>query len=224
MTRELQENAICTECLEIRPGCVAAVDGRALCVECADLYYVACEACKGLVPREEVSNRREKPHCLECFTKPEAGSANVRLNEEELEALLADFLRLHAEEKKIKDRLEEIKDKLKGHAATEARVANAVVLRTGENAVKCSYSSRVSYDAGKLPLVESTLGAEAFGALFEREVKFNPIKEALETFLAGQDPENAEARIAIQAAAERKEVVTISPAGAKTNTRKSPKN
>src|SRR6185369_10944473 len=109
---------------------------------CAGLYYVACEMCRILAPRDETADREEKPYCLECFAKPEGGIAAVRLGEEELETLIADFIRLHAEEKKIKERLEEIKDKLKGHAATEPRVVNAVVLRAGENAVKCGYSVR----------------------------------------------------------------------------------
>jgi hypothetical protein len=222
MTEPLQENALCAECLENVQGGSATIDGRALCIECADLYYVACEACKGLVPREEAADREEKLYCLGCFAKPEAGSAAVRIGDEELEALLAEFLRLHAEEKKIKDRLEEIKERLKGHASTEPRVVNAVVLRAGESAVKCGYSTRISYEAEKLSLLESMFGAEAFGALFEREVKFSPIKEALDAFLASQEPGEAEARIAIQAAMERKEVVTIAPAS-KANSRKSPK-
>jgi hypothetical protein len=211
----------CFECLEIKPEYIKAFDGRDLCHQCAELYYVTCEMCRGLIPRDESASRKEKICCLECFSRPEEGSGAVRLGTEELESLIADFIRLHAEEKRIKDRLEEIKNRLKSHAATEPRIANAVLLRAGESSIKCSYSIRTSYAAEKLAPVEEMLGADAFAGLFEREVKFSPIKEALETFLADETREHAETRNAIRAAMEIKEVVTVAPAASRSTSKKS---
>jgi hypothetical protein len=69
--------------------------------------------------------------CL-AITGSEEGAA--ALSDAELAALVAEFIRLHAEEKHIKDRLDAVKEQLKRHAASQPRIANAVTLRTGEHA------------------------------------------------------------------------------------------
>ena len=69
------------------------------------------------------------------------------LGEAELSALVAEFSRLHAEVKQLNDKLEEVKEKLKRHAASQPRIANAVILRAGEYKVKCGYTVRSSYNA-----------------------------------------------------------------------------
>jgi hypothetical protein len=107
--------------------------------------------------------------------------------------------------------LEAVKEQLKRHAASQPRVANAVVLRTGEHTIKCGYSVRVSYKAEKLATVEALLGTEHFTALFTRKTTFSAVKESLDAFLASAAPDTAAARDAILAAAERSEVVTVGP-------------
>jgi hypothetical protein len=124
---------------------------------------------------------------------------------------VAEFIRLHAEAKHINDRLDAVKEQLKRHAASQPRMANAVMLRAGEHAVKCGYSTRVSYHADKLAAVEVLLGPEPFTALFTRKVTFSAVKEALEAFLASEAPDTAAARAAILAATERTEVATVTP-------------
>jgi hypothetical protein len=161
--------------------------------------------------------------CLECFAKPQAEAEAESLGAEELAALIAEFVRLHAEEKKLKDQVEEIKEKLKRHAATQPRASNAVILRAGEHAVKCGYAVRISYNEGKLAVVEELVGAEQFAALFEREVKFNPVKESLEKFLADEGEDWTAARAAILAAMERKETVTLAPVASKNSLGKASK-
>ncbi|MCI0391521.1 MAG: hypothetical protein MOB07_22490 [Acidobacteria bacterium] len=219
-----EEKAFCIECLENASDHLSSYDGHILCRQCAVLYYIVCGMCGLVVPREEAAIREGNSYCPECFAKPIDGSLACRLDEAELAALIADYARLHAEEKIVKDKLEEIKEKLKRHAATQLRISNAVLLRAGEHSVKCGYSARVSYDPKKLELVESMLGAERFDVLFQREVKFSPVKENLDRFLEDDSVEYAEARDAIQSSIEFKEIVTITPYTPGKNTKKSPKN
>lgn len=180
-----------------------------ICEPCAAQFYAACAGCGALVAQDEAVARDGAPCCLACFAKPPDGEEAEALSEAELAALVAEFVRLHAEEKKLKERLDEVKEKLKRHAATEPRAANAVVLRAGEHAVKCGYAVRVSYDAEKLAAAERLLGEERFAALFEREVKYSANKDRLEIFLADDGAEHSAARAAILAAAERKETATL---------------
>jgi hypothetical protein len=132
--------------------------------------------------------------------------------------MLAEFIRLHAEAKQLNDRLDAIKEQLKRHAASQPRVANAVMLRAGEHAVKCGYSVRVSYNAEKLAAVEALLGTDPFTALFARKISFSPVKESLDAFLASEAADTAAPRAAILAAAERTEIATVSPVTAKRKT------
>jgi len=104
------------------------------------------------------------------------------------------------------------------HAASQPRTANAVLLRTGEHAVKCGYSVRVSYQADKLAVVEAMLGTEHFTTLFARKITFSPVKESLDAFLAREAADTAAARAAILAAAERTEIATVTPVTSKRKT------
>jgi hypothetical protein len=149
--------------------------------------------------------------CVQCFDAPVPENGAAALSDEALSALVAEFIRLHAEAKQLNDRLDEVKEQLKRHAASQPRIANAVLLRTGENAVKCGYSIRVSYSAEKLAAVEAMLGTEYFAALFARKITFSAVKEPLETFLASEAADTAAARAAILAAAERTEIATVTP-------------
>ena len=99
---------------------------------------------------------------------------------------MTEFIRLHAEAKQLNDRLDAIKEQLKRHAASQPRMANAVLLHAGEHAVKCGYSVRVSYNADKLASVEALLGTDPFAALFARKTTFSAVKASLDTFLASE--------------------------------------
>jgi hypothetical protein len=131
---------------------------------------------------------------------------------------VAEFIQLHAEVKHLNDRLDEVKEQLKRHAAFQPRVANVVMLRAGEHAVKCGYSARVSYPADKLAAVEAILDTEQFAALFTRKITFSAVKGSLDAFLASEAADTAAARAAILAAAERTEVATVTPVTARRKT------
>jgi hypothetical protein len=206
---------ICFECLTTASGAIRTLDGLVLCQSCSETYYFACAGCSGLIPQDEALQREGSRYCSKCFAKSGEDSAAKMLSEEEVSTLISDFTRLHAEEKKIKEQLEEVKEKLKRHAASQPRVNNAVLLRAGEAAVKCGYSTRISYDSEKLGAVEGLLGAEKFAELFTREVKFTPVKDRLEEFLSDEKNESSEARAAIVASMDRKEIMTITPAASR---------
>jgi hypothetical protein len=149
--------------------------------------------------------------CAQCLAASIPKDNAVALSEEALAALVAEFLRLHAEAKQLNDRLDEVKEQLKRHAASQPRVANSVMLRAGEHTVKCGYSVRVSYNGDKLAAVETLLGPEQFAALFTRKISFSAVKELLDAFLASEATDTAAARAAILAAAERTEIATVTP-------------
>jgi hypothetical protein len=149
--------------------------------------------------------------CVQCLAAPVSEDDAAALSDAALAALVAEFIRLHAEAKQLNDRLDAVKEQLKRHAASQPRVANAVMLRTGEYAVKCGYSVRVSYIADKLAAVETILGTDQFAALFTRKITFSAVKEPLDTFLTSEAADTAAARAAILAATERTEIATMTP-------------
>jgi hypothetical protein len=201
----------CAECLAPVDVTVNAQNGASLCPQCAAQFYRACAGCGGLIPQDEAVLRDGALCCVQCLAAPISEDGAAALSEDALAALVAEFIRLHAEAKQLNDRLDAVKEQLKRHAAAQPRVANAVMLRTGEHAVKCGYSIRVSYNADKLAAVEAMLGTEPFTALFTRKTTFSPVKESLDTFLASEAPDTTAARDAIVAAAERTEIVTVAP-------------
>ena len=211
----------CAECLGAITLAVHAQNGARLCPQCAEQFYHPCAGCGGLIPQDEAVLRDGALCCVQCLATPVSKDDTATLSDEALSALVAEFIQLHAEAKRLNDRLETVKEQLKRHAASQPRVANAVLLRSGEYAIKCGYSVRVSYHTDKLAAVESMLGPEPFTALFTRKITFSPVKESLDAFLAREAPDTAAARDAILAAAERTEVVTVAPVAPKRQTRAS---
>lgn len=209
--------ALCVECLEPRASALVTRHGAPLCQPCAEAFYLACTACSGLIPRDETAEREGSLYCLECLTAASAAPGAEPLTEAEMEALVAEFVALHAEEKKISARLDEIKARLKAAADGRPRVAGAVILRAGEQAVKCGYSTRINWSTEKLIPLEAMIGAEMLASLFERKLSFTPIKEQLEEFLADTAQANAAAREAIRAAAEVREQATLTVVAPKKN-------
>jgi len=208
----------CVECLRSVSITVNAQNGANLCPQCAEQFYCTCAGCGGLIPQDEAMLHDGALCCVQCLASPVSGDATAALSDAELSALVAEFIRLHAEAKQLNHRLDAVKEQLKRHAASQPRIANAVLLRTGEHAVKFGYSVRVSYNADKLAAVEAILGTEHFAALFTRKITFSAVKESLDTFLASEAADTAEARAAILAAAERTEVATVTPVTPKRKT------
>ena len=205
--------ALCVECLGAVGAGEAVLDrtGAALCRGCAAEFYAACAGCGGLVPRDEALARAGDGAavCAECHARAFAGpGGEPPPADEEVEALVAEYVALHEESKLAGARMEEIKERLKLAAQARPRVSNAVVLRAGEAGVRCSFAVRTSYDAARLAAAEQLLGEE-FGSLFERKVSFSAVKDRLEEFLSGNDEARAAAREAVRAAEQRSETVSL---------------
>ena len=89
------------------------------------------------------------------------------------------------------------------------RVAGAVVLRAGEDAVRCSYKVTVKYNQEKIAALENLLNAEEFASLFERKVNYAPIKAKVEEILNSTDSAQTALRDALNEAAERSETASL---------------
>jgi hypothetical protein len=210
--------ALCVECLVslAAPGeRVLDRTGAALCRACAAEFYAPCEACGGLVARDEALTRPDSGalNCFECFGRASAPDGSEALTDEEVASLVAEYVALHEELKRLDSRASEIKEQLKRAATARPRISNAVVLRAGEAGVRCSYAAKATYDAEKLSAAEQLLGAEGFAALFERKVTFAAVKGRLEEFLSSTDAATADARAAVRAAETRTEVATLTVVG-----------
>ena len=206
----------CAECLGPAEQSVVARGGATLCAECAEGYYAPCAACGLLVARDEAVAKESRLFCAECdaaaapFVAPEDVPDDATV-----ESLVAEYVALHEELKRLDTRASEIKEQLKRAATARPRVSNAVVLRAGEAGVRCGYASKATYDPEKLSEVERLLGAEGFAALFERKVTFSAVKNRLEEFLSSDDPTAAPARDAVRAAETRTEVATLTVVAAR---------
>src|SRR5215212_6349622 len=205
--------ALCVECLAGLDAAEQLLDrtGAALCRACAAQFYTPCAGCGGLVPADEALARNDTGalNCFECFGRPASPDGTEALSDEEVEALVAEYVALHEELKRLDARASEIKEQLKRASSARPRVSNAVVLRAEVGGVRCSYTSKVTYDAGKLAAAEALLGTENFAALFERKVTFSAVKARLEEFLSSEDERSAPAREAVRAAESRAEVATL---------------
>lgn len=205
--------ALCVECLVPVDAAGRVLDrtGAALCRACAAAFYTDCAGCGGLVPTDEALARHDTGalNCFECFGRPAADDGTEMLTDDEVATLVAEYVALHEELKRLDARASEIKEQLKRAATVRPRVSNAVVLRADAGSVRCSYTSKAAYNAEKLAAAEALLGAESFAALFERKVTFSAVKNRLEEFLSSADDATAAARDAVRAAESRTEVATL---------------
>lgn len=205
--------ALCVECLGELSAAERIHDrtGAALCRACATEFYTPCSGCGGLVPTDEARARPDNGalNCFECFKRPADADGEEALSDEEVAALVAEYVALHEELKRLDARASEIKEQLKRAATVRPRVSNAVVLRTEAGGVRCSYTTKTTYDAEKLSTAEALLGADDFAALFERKVTFSAVKGRLEEFLSSDDAATAAAREAVRAAENRTETTML---------------
>lgn len=204
--------SMCVECLETVSDVVVTTGrrGETLCAECAKNYYVGCSICGGLIPQDEARSRDDAIYCSDCEALALKANAPDAPDESEVGSLVTEFIKLHAEEKRIKDRLDEIKEQLKAAASARERVAGAVTLGGAEGAVKCSFKTNLKCIPEKVSALEAQLEAERFAALFERKVSYSPVKDNFEKFLSGDGGE-ADANLCalVLAAVEKTETPTL---------------
>jgi hypothetical protein len=200
---------LCVECLETLTERVAGRRGETLCPACAKNYYVPCAHCHGLIPQDEAHTHRDAVYCADCHAQGAERPAGDAPGDAEVDALVSEYIALHAEEKRIKDRLDEIKEQLKTAAAARERVAGAVTLSGEEGAVKCSFKTTLKCIPERVTALEAQLEPERFAALFERKVSYSPVKDQLEKFLSGDAGTDANLRAQILSAVERTETPTL---------------
>jgi len=200
---------LCVECLETPTETVAGRRGETLCPACAKNYYVACALCRGLIPQDEALTHGDAVYCSDCNAQAAQVQAGNAPDDSEVESLVSEYIGLHAEEKRIKDRLDEIKEQLKAAAAARERVAGAVTLSGEEGAVKCSFKTSLKCVTEKVSALEGQLEPDEFAALFERKVSYSPVKDQLEKFLSNDAATGTPLRELILAAVERTETPTL---------------
>jgi hypothetical protein len=191
-------NQPCAECLSPSPDLVRTRAGESVCPACAAEHYIACGDCRGLVARDESRDRDGVAYCVECHDRLFAPKENDGVSSDDLEALVAEYVRLDAEAKRIGERLETIKDLLKAVASNRERVAGAVTLGAGEATVKCTFTTSYKVDAASAEALETALGAERFAELFERKVTVGANKTNVEQLLKGVGDADTEARDAVR--------------------------
>lgn len=201
----------CAECLETlaAEAAVAARRGETLCAACAKNYYVACASCNGLIPQDEARTHDDAVYCSDCEAQALKAKAGDVPDESEVETLVSEYIALHGEEKRIKDRLDEIKEQLKAAASVRERVAGAVTLSGEEGAVKCSFKTSLKCISEKVSALEQQLEPDKFAALFERKISYSPVKDQLENFLSNDGVTDADLRESVRAAVERTETPTL---------------
>lgn len=209
MKDSMSRDQVCTECLGPALNAVAARNGALLCGECAAAYYIACAACNHLIALDESVLREGAAHCLDCFQRIDAPPGVSPPADDEVTALVAEYLALHAEERRIADRMKHIKEQLKSAASAKQRIAGAVIFSGEEGAVRCKYSLKLKCDPEKVAPLETLLGPDQFAAMFERKLTFNPVEVVLEEFLARTDDASRAARDAVSNALEKVETSAL---------------
>jgi hypothetical protein len=200
----------CAECEQLGGNMISSRSGATICPECVKAYYVACSDCGGFVAKDESLSRENLAYCSDCFSKPSGATGAGIVDETLMEALIAEYVSLHAEEKRISDRMEVVKDQLKTAASAKQREGNAVTLRAGDAAIRCSYRTSLKCDADSTEALAQLLDEEEFSRLFERKTSFTPVKDRITEFLKDVDETHQAARDAVRAALRETETVTLS--------------
>ncbi len=205
-------DTLCIECEEASTDLRPARGGGGVCPACAAVFYVECGACHELFPRDESKEADGVAYCVGCYG--DAFGPAGSMSEEDVEVLVAEYARVDAEQKKLDARLKELKEMIKAVAATRERVANAVVLGTGESRVTCSFSVSYKCDDDQAAALETVLGAERFSALFKRSITV--IKPGVDKLLKGdEDPEIVDAVRGVLDTVETPRITVTKPRKAK---------
>lgn len=177
-------DTLCIECEEASTDLRPARGGGGVCPACAAVFYVECGGCHEFFPRDESKEADGVAYCVGCYGST-FGPAGA-MSEDDVEALVAEYARVDAEAKKLDERLKELKEMIKSVAATRERVANAVVLGSGESRVTCSFSTSYKCDEDRANALESVLGADRFASLFKRSISV--IKPGVDKLLKSDEP------------------------------------
>lgn len=193
MTETAFLTKVCVECLEVLKGDDYRKDFQEnpVCLLCVANYYAACTVCSLAVAVDEAvagnSGADEVVYrCPQCKSTA-TDQPELNFDAAEVAELVDEFLSLHAEEKRIKEQLDAIKEQLK--AIAEARSdggKKAVTLaRTdGQVGVKCTYRTSLKADTEKVSELLDCLGQELFSTLFSEKTTFDVNKSNFEKVIS----------------------------------------
>lgn len=184
---------VCEECLKALKDDDFREDflENLICLSCAESYYAACAGCAKLVAVDEaavIGSKAEEvvyrcPKCKSSITN----QTELNFDAGEVAALVDEYVRLHAEEKQIKERMEAIKEQLKAFAETASDGGKRAVALAGTDGgpgVKCTYRTSFKADAGKVNQLRDCLGDELFAALFSEKLSFDVNKPNFEKIIS----------------------------------------
>lgn len=190
MTEAAVLNLVCVECLQILNGDAHQKDylGNSLCRLCVENYYAACAECLRMVAVDEAAviglGDEAVYRCPECkSTAPNQPELNYAA--EEVAELVDEYVTLHAEEKRIKDEMEAVKQKLKQIAEAQSGGKKPITLAgSNSSGVKCTYRTSLKADAEKVADLRDCLGEEMFAALFSEKTSFDVNKSNFEKVIS----------------------------------------
>jgi len=209
MTETAFLTKVCVECLEALKGDDYRKDflENLVCLLCAESYYAACAGCSRVVAVDEAvavnSGADEVVYrCPECKSSA-TDQAEINFDAAEVAELVDEYVSLYAEEKRIKEKLDAIKEQLK--AIAEARSdggKKAVTLaRTdGQVGVKCTYRTSLKADTEKVSELQDCLGQELFSTLFSEKTSFDVNKSNFEKVISADADLPEDVRRQIEAA------------------------
>jgi hypothetical protein len=196
----------CAECGETASDLIATRGGAGVCASCVAGHYVACQTCRELVARDETKTADGCHYCADCFDTTFGPGGH--LAEEDVEAIVAEYIELDAESKRIEKRLDALKDRIKAIAATRERVSGTVMLGRGDQRVTCSYVASYKLDAERAAALETALGADVFDTYFERKLALN--RAAVDRLLSSPDAAETELRATVGSVVELVESPRVS--------------
>ena len=192
MKETVFQKASCAECLKVLIANYRK-DYREfpLCEACIESYYAACARCSLLVAVDEAAavsatGGKTDYYCSKCKSGSEQQS-KLDYPNEEVARLVDEFVMLHAEEKRVKEQMESVKQQLKEIAETQSGGGSKPVTLTGsggEATVKCSYRTNLKADAEKVSELRDCLGQELFSTLFSEKTTFDVNKSNFEKLLS----------------------------------------
>ena len=209
-----QEIKVCTECLgNLESESLKDFQDNFLCSDCSEKYYTVCNQCLSLVPADEAINKgidaqQILSYCPNCIIRVRQ-QLPISIDEGEITQLVNEYIALHSEEKRVKDRLEEIKEQLKQIATNLSNNGEAVTLQGEEGAVKCTYKTSLKSNAEKVTSLRDKLNENVFAALFTEKVSFDVNKENFDQVLSIDSDLTEELRQQLEDAIKITETATL---------------
>lgn len=215
MTETTILDLMCAECLKTLNGNAYHKDyqNNVLCSSCADNYYAACAGCSQMIAVDEavifISDEKISHLCPGC--KSVDKQAEVNFSTREITELVDEYLILHEEEKRIKERMDAIKQILKEVAEARSRDSKSTVSIAGSDGnagVKYTYRTSFKADAAKVSELQNHLEKEVFAAVFSEKLSFDVNKSNFEKLITTESGLSEDIR------REIKEAVKITVNGA----------